>query len=247
LGWRRVSIATPLFTVESHKVYADVISGQLFSNLSSSNDSGTSEASAYPMEDATHNVTFNITADSGIDVSAVNGRRYAVLAIPEEMQGLVAPNGTATFSTDILLPANALDPLLGVVDGAVGTLVNTIDGLLSANPLASVNLDEVYEQLDLLDNLSNITSAQVSVPLQTQGDGYIYAELDGALETVIRESLITILTDLNNAVQSLDATGIAGPVVDAALAATVKPVFATAIGTAEALSKRRIRLDWHAC
>ena len=136
--------------------------------------------------------------------------RRAVLAIPTEMQGLVNPNGTGTFQTDILLPGEELQPLLSIVDGAVTTLVSAVENIVNLNPLASVNLDEVYAQLALLENLSTLTSAEVALNLQMQGDEYIYGELDGSLETIIREGLTEILDGINDAVQAIQATPNAG-------------------------------------
>ena len=58
----------------------------------------------------------------------------------------------------------------------------------------------MYEQLALLENLSTLSSAEVALALQQTGNGdYIYGELDGTLETVIREGLSEILTGINNA------------------------------------------------
>lgn len=242
LGIIPISMATPLFTIGSQQVHADVISGQLFINLSTTNTSGTTAAAPFPLQGASRDVDFVISANSGLDVSVINGTRRAVLAIPEEMQGLVTPNGTGTFYTDILLPGNSLAPLLNIVDGAVTTLVGAVEGLINLNPLATVNLSEVYEQLALLNNLSTLTSAEVELQLQMQGDEYIYGELDGALETVIRENLSNILSGINNAVQAIEATSTGGLLGDAAagtintaLAVTVKPAFNLTFNTALAL------------
>ena len=242
LGITPISMATPLFTIGSQQVHADVISGQLFNNLSTTNTSGTTAAAPFPLQGASRDVDFVISANSGLDVSVINGTRRAVLAIPEEMQGLVTPNGTGTFYTDILLPGNSLAPLLNIVDGAVTTLVGAVEGLINLNPLATVNLSEVYEQLALLNNLSTLTSAEVELQLQMQGDEYIYGELDGALETVIRENLSNILSGINNAVQAIEATSTGGLLGDAAagtintaLAVTVKPAFNLTFNTALAL------------
>ncbi|MDG3374831.1 hypothetical protein P5D95_25510, partial [Vibrio parahaemolyticus] len=107
--------------------------------------------------------------------------------------------------------------------------------------LATVDLSQVYTQLDLLNNLSNLTAADVALQLEAQGDEYIYAELEGVLEVIIRESLTDILTDLNNAVQALQATGsgVGGPIAAAAvngtLNATLKPAFTLTYNTALAL------------
>ncbi len=65
--------------------------------------------------------------------------------------------------------------------------MSAVENIVNLNPLASVNLDEVYAQLALLENLSTLTSAEVALNLQMQGDEYIYGELDGSLETIIRE------------------------------------------------------------
>ncbi len=53
------------------------------------------------------------------------------------------------------------------------TLVGAVEGLINLNPLATVNLSEVYEQLALLNNLSTLTSAEVELQLQMQGDDNI--------------------------------------------------------------------------
>ncbi|EOH60579.1 adhesive domain-containing protein, partial [Enterococcus mundtii] len=241
LGVTPISIVTPLFTLGTHQAYADVVSGQIFNTLTTANTSGTTASAPYQLSGATRNVDFTISGENGINVNLLNGTRRAVLVIPEEMQGLVSPAGPGTFQTDILLPQYELAPLLNAVNSAVTPLITAIDTLLGANPLASVNLAEVYEQLNLLQNLSTLTSAEVQIPLQVQGDEYIYGELDGALETVVREGLTEILTDLNNAVQALQATGngvlgnAAAGIVNTALAATVKPAFNLAFATATGL------------
>ncbi len=121
-----ITIATPLFTIGSQQVYADLVSGQLFNNLGTTNTSGTSVGAPYVIDGSTRNVDFVISANNGLDVSLLTGTRRAVLAIPEEMQGLVAINGSGTFSTDILLPGDELAPLLTVVNGAVSALVGSI-------------------------------------------------------------------------------------------------------------------------
>ncbi|WP_449451924.1 adhesive domain-containing protein, partial [Streptococcus suis] len=83
---------------------------------------------------------------------------------------------TGTFQTEIVLLGEELQPLLSIVDGAVTTLVSAVENIVNLNPLASVNLDEVYAQLALLENLSTLTSAEVALNLQMQGDEYIYGE-----------------------------------------------------------------------
>ncbi|MFV5784540.1 adhesive domain-containing protein, partial [Pediococcus acidilactici] len=77
-----ISMATPLFTIGSQQVHADVISGQLFNNLSTENTSETTADAPFPLQGATRNVDFVISANSGLDVSVINGTSRAVLAIP---------------------------------------------------------------------------------------------------------------------------------------------------------------------
>lgn len=233
LGTAPITIATPLFTIGSQQVYADLVSGQLFNNLGTTNTSGTSVGAPYVVDGSTRNVDFVISANNGLDVSLLTGTRRAVLAIPEEMQGLVAINGSGTFSMDILLPGDELAPLLTVVNGAVSALVGSVENIVNLNPLASVNLSEVYEQLALLENLSTLSSAEVALALQqTENGDYIYGELDGTLEIVIREGLSEILTGINNAVQELEATSnspfggdLAAATINGALGLTIKPAF----------------------
>jgi hypothetical protein len=188
LGLTPIAVATPFFTVQSGEVQAAVIDGQLFSNLTSSNSSGTTSAAPFPLANANRNVNFTISGNSGIDVSVLPGTKRAVLAIPEGLRGCVTPNGAGTFSTSILLPENGLVPLISIVDGATTTLINAVDALINANPVLNINLAEVNEQLNLLRNLSTINSADVALQLQAQGDQYIYADLDGVLETIIRQN-----------------------------------------------------------
>lgn len=235
LGLTPISIATPFFSTQSTQAYAALIDGQLFSSLNSSNSSGTTDTSPFTIENAVRSVDFTISADSGIDLSVVAGNRMAVLAIPEELRGHVAPNGTGTLSTNILLPENGLAPLLSIVDGATTTLINSINTLINSNPLLNINLDEVYEQLNLLENLSSLTAADVALQLQTQGDQYIYADLDGVLETIIRENVNQILGDLNSAVQALTITGTGAGLLNQTLNLTLKPIFNGTFATAQAL------------
>lgn len=207
----------------------------MFSNLTSSNSSGTSIANPFPIENASRNVDFTISADSGIDLSLIPGNRRAVLAVPEGLRGHVTANGTGTFSTNILLPENDLDPLFSIVNGATTTLINSINALINSNPLLNINLDDVYAQLNQLQSLSSLTAADVALQLQAQGDQYIYADLDGVLETIIRQDLIEILTDLDNAVQALTITGTGATLLNQTLNLTIKPVFNATFETAEAL------------
>ncbi|STP29715.1 cell wall-associated protease [Enterococcus durans] len=191
LGTAPITIATPLFTIGSQQVYADLVSGQLFNNVDTTNTSGTSVGAPYVADGSTRNVDFVISANNGLDVSLLTGTRRAVLAIPEEMQGLVAVNGSGTFSTDILLPGDELAPLLTVVNGAVSALVGSVENIVNLNPLASVNLSEVYEQLALLENLSTLSSTEVALALQqTENGDYIYGELDGTLELLFEKDLV---------------------------------------------------------
>lgn len=50
LGITPISMATPLFTIGSQQVHADVISGQLFNNLSTTNTSGTTAAAPFLLQ-----------------------------------------------------------------------------------------------------------------------------------------------------------------------------------------------------
>ncbi|MDR4196673.1 peptidase, partial [Bacillus cereus] len=75
-------------------------------------------------------------------------------------------------------------------------------------------------------------------------DEYIYGELDGSLETIIREGLTEILDGINDAVQAIQATPNAGSgalgtiaagTINTALSATIKPAFNLTFATATGL------------
>ncbi len=217
------------------EVQAAVINGQLFTNLNTNNSSGTTFENPFPYEGQTRDVDFTITGSGVLEVSALNGQRRVVLAIPEPMQGLVTPRGEGTLETSILLPADGLLDVFTYVDAGVSTFVSVVDAIVNDNPLlpVTINMDEVYEQLDLLQTLSEINNAEIPITFQMQGDEYIYSNIDGSLEILIRDKVTEILNNLNDAVQSLTATGLGAAVINPLLGvpkAVFDGVITTAIG-----------------
>jgi LPXTG-motif cell wall-anchored protein len=101
--------------------------------------------------------------------------------------------------------------------------------LLDSNPLASLDLTEVTRQLNLLKSVQSIGGGNFSATTSIDGTGaLISAQLDDGLGQVLAQNLTTILTNLKNAINALQATGLAATVVNTALL-PLKATFTVAV------------------
>jgi hypothetical protein len=98
LGLTPISIATPFFSTQSTQAYAAIpLSAEMVkSTLLTAFSIVKGLVSVVPLELEEFKLLNN--CDSGIDLSVVAGNRMAVLAIPEELRGHVAPNGTGAIA-----------------------------------------------------------------------------------------------------------------------------------------------------
>ncbi|MTD38906.1 LPXTG cell wall anchor domain-containing protein [Erwinia sp. CPCC 100877] len=213
---------------------AAVLDAEILSNISSSNDSGTTAGSRWTADGSAQNVNFSISGGELVGASAIaSGTKQAVLAIPNELRGNVATNGAATVNTNVTLTVGDLTFLTGTLD-AVNDLTNLLtsilDGTLGSLTGVTLNLTEVNQKIDAINNLENLGSATFSANTVLASDGsYIQANLDDGLGLVLAQNVSGLLQDLKAAVDALQATGsgIASNVVATAINAALLPVKGT--------------------
>jgi LPXTG-motif cell wall-anchored protein len=215
---------------------AAVLDAEILSNISSSNDSGTTTASRWTADGSNQNVNFSISGSELVGASAVtSGTKQAVLAIPNELQGNVAPNGTATINTNVTLTLGDLTFLTGTLD-AVNDLTNLLtsilDGTLGSLTGVTLNLTSVNQKIDAINNLENFGSASFNTNAVLAADGsYISANLDDGLGLVLAQDVSGLLQDLKAAVDELQATG--SGIASSAVAATINAALLPVKGTVD--------------
>ncbi|WP_205272353.1 adhesive domain-containing protein [Lactococcus taiwanensis] len=230
-GLLMTSILVPTaYSLLEHQITAkaDVLDIDLLSNVNSSNTSGTTAENRWTSESGAQNVNFTISGSTLAGASLLNGQRYAVLAVPQELRGFVSPNGNTTVNTNITVDLNQV-ALLNTLVSAGDTFLNSVTTLLDSNPLASLDLTEVTRQLNLLKSVQSIGGGNFSATTSIDGTGaLISAQLDDGLGQVLAQNLTTILTNLKNAINALQATGLAATVVNTALL-PLKATFTAAV------------------
>ena len=230
-GLLMTSILVPTaYSLLEHQITAkaDVLDIDLLSNVNSSNTSGTTAENRWTSESGAQNVNFTISGSTLAGASLLNGQRYAVLAVPQELRGFVSPNGNTTVNTNITVDLNQV-ALLNTLVSAGDTFLNSVTTLLDSNPLASLDLTEVTRQLNLLKSVQSIGGGNFSATTSIDGTGaLISAQLDDGLGQVLAQNLTTILTNLKNAINALQATGLAATVVNTALL-PLKATFTVAV------------------
>ncbi|GGC81341.1 adhesive domain-containing protein [Enterococcus wangshanyuanii] len=213
---------------------AAVLDAEILSNISSSNNSGTNTSNRWAADGTSKNVDFSISGSELVGASVVaDGTKQAVLAIPNELQGRVSPNGAAQIDTNITLTVGDLTFLTGTLD-AVNQLSNLltdiVDGSLGSLTGVTLDLTTVNQKIDALNNLENFGSASFTSNAVLSPDGsYINANIDDGLGLVLTQNVSTLLQDLKAAVAALNATGsgIASNIVATAINTALLPVKGT--------------------
>ncbi|MBO1305108.1 WxL domain-containing protein [Enterococcus sp. 669A] len=194
---------------------AAVLDIEILSNIEANNTSGTSPENRWQLNDQ-QEVEFVIRGSGLGSISAgLTGPKTAVLVIPPELAGSVEPTGDALIETNLTLNLRGiplLRTLFSALDGLLGELVRILNGALGALTGVTLNLDEVYRQVDLLNSLQDLPSLSFHVPVTLSEDGRaLTINVDDGLGRVLAENLKTILQNLSNAVDALRAEG-QGPV-----------------------------------
>ncbi|WP_249024126.1 adhesive domain-containing protein, partial [Enterococcus caccae] len=210
---------------------AAILDAEILSNITSSNNSGTTTVNRWSADGSSNNVDFTISGSELVGGSVItSGTKQAVLAIPNALNGNVATNGPTQINTNITLTIDDLTFLAGTLDAVnnLSTLLTDIvDGSLGSLTGVTLDLTTVNQKIDALNNLENFGSAQFESTATLAPDGtYISADIDDGLGLVIAQNVKTILQDLKAAVDALNATGsgIASNIVAAAINAALLPV-----------------------
>ncbi|EOH98573.1 hypothetical protein UAW_01169 [Enterococcus haemoperoxidus ATCC BAA-382] len=213
---------------------AAILDAEILSNITSSNDSGTTTANRLAADGASKNVNFSISGSELVGGSVItSGTKQAVLTIPNELNGRVSTNGEAQINTNITLTVGDLTFLTGTlnaVNNLSDLLTNIVGGSLGSLTGVTLNLTEVNQKIDALNNLENFGSAEFNSTAVLSPDGkYIQANIDDGLGLVLAQNVSTLLQDLKAAVDALNATGsgIASNIVAAAINTALLPVKGT--------------------
>ncbi|MGF2112562.1 adhesive domain-containing protein [Enterococcus casseliflavus] len=151
-----------------------LVSAELFSDITASNNSGTSASAPYATPGATNQVNFSISGSNAVTVDVLNGDKVAVVGVPQGLTGLVQPAGNASISTNVTLQLGnfpALQTLIGTVTPAVNTLISTVDGIVNQNLADALDIpptigdilpvpNPLYEAASLV-NVSRIISVNL--------------------------------------------------------------------------------------
>ncbi|MFC6809083.1 adhesive domain-containing protein [Lactococcus lactis subsp. hordniae] len=199
----------------------------LLQNITSSNNSGTSTTNRWASNSGSHNVDFTISGHALANVSLLSGPRYAALAIPQELRGYVVANGNTSVTTNLKIDFNQI-ALINAIVSAGDTFVAGVATILSNNPAASINLTQGTTQLNLLKGIQNIGGGTFSSPTTLNGNSMLSAPLNDGMGAILSQNVTAILQNLRTAVNSLNATGLAAPAANIALA-LIKPPLIKAI------------------
>ena len=189
----------------------------LLQNITSSNNSGTSTTNRWTSNSGSHNVDFTISGGALANISVLPGTRYSTLVVPPELRGYVAATGNTSVSTNITIDFNKVALITAIVN-AGDTLISDIAPLLSSNPLVTLNLAQVTQQLNLLRGIQDIGGGTfTSTTTLSNENALLSAPLDDGVGHILSLNVKTILQNLETAVNNLNATGPGAIAVNAAL------------------------------
>ncbi|KSU17262.1 adhesive domain-containing protein [Lactococcus lactis] len=189
----------------------------LLQNITSSNNSGTSTTNRWTSNSGSHNVDFTISGGALANISVLPGTRYATLVVPPELRGYVAATGNTSVSTNITIDFNKVALITAIVN-AGDTLISDIAPLLSSNPLVTLNLAQVTQQLNLLRGIQDIGGGTfTSTTTLSNENALLSAPLDDGVGHILSLNVKTILQNLETAINNLNATGPGAIAVNAAL------------------------------
>ncbi|MCB5953697.1 adhesive domain-containing protein [Enterococcus sp. CWB-B31] len=196
----------------SEEASAAVLDVEILSNLQTVNNSNTTPTVRWQPTVSNQAVDFTITGEALANVSVnLTGKKYGVLVIPPELANKVTARGQATVNTNVTVDISKVAVLTATLT-AVNNLVNLLSDIQNGAiaPLTGVtlNLDEVNRQINLLNSVGSLSAAQFIQPMTLTDDGRaLYFSLDDGLGPILANNVSTILTDLSNAVNALQATG----------------------------------------
>lgn len=205
-------------------VFADVLTVEILPDIKTANTSGTTSTNRWPTATLNQPVTFTITGESLANVSAtLTGKKYGVLVMPSQLANKVKANGQAHVNTILVVDLSkvaVLNATLTAVNNLVKTLGDITNGLLGSLVGVSLNFTEVNKQLALLNSFGNFGQTNFDGPLTLSTDGRtLSVSIDDGIGPILASSLSTILTNLSNAVGSLNVTGTGVVGIATALAA----------------------------
>ena len=209
-----------LFDVK--KVEAALLNAELLTNVTSTNNSGTSIITNPPIlwepTESSRYIDFSITgqARTDIDVKVLNGQKMAVIIFPAELVGKVTSHGMAYGEMAGLVNLKEVGLLSNVLT-LLENLTNTLDnlGLLGSNP----NLTNAIAALYAVEDLGMQAFSSDVIATNT----YIAVNLDNSLGLLLGEDIPQLLTNLLNAVKTINV-GLLGTVLNPVIQLLVTPL-----------------------
>lgn len=194
------------------KVEAAIVGLELLNNLSSQNDSQTTNEYRWPVNEVQKRVVFTIEGNETVDLGQivlVGTKKKAVVVIPETMLNQVSVgNEQANFNGNILLEKNNMPvftTLITTVSGAVGTLLDGVTnllkgkvlGLITLSDVVSVNTGDLSAKLKELTDLSALNNVAFSENVTLTADGKaVVVELDNGLAMKLQDTVNQLLDEL---------------------------------------------------
>ncbi|MEG0250638.1 MAG: cell wall-binding repeat-containing protein [Peptostreptococcus sp.] len=143
---------------------------------------------------------------------------YAVLEIPEEMKGLVTPNGPvrldATVSVDWTQNeatkgiAEEFKKITGETDSIRKNLKDIMNQVNKDVVHVNVNIQEILQELDAIDNLLSTGKADFDLDEATVSkDGkYLYVKVDKGASEILGRSAARKIKGVRDAINSIEVT-----------------------------------------
>ncbi|WP_169790294.1 adhesive domain-containing protein, partial [Weissella kandleri] len=189
----------------SHSVSASVVHGEIFSDIQTVNDSGTTVQNGLdPLK--INNVNFTISGGSAVDISVLgDNQKYAVLGIPTDLQGKVVANGSAQVTTNVTVPLDKFTLLKTNLD-LIHEFVTEANRLQSLNPTLKIDLAGVNNALDAVETVLGSTKGSYTSPISDNGT-YLSADIGTGSSVIIANNLVTALSQLETAINNTEFTG----------------------------------------
>lgn len=199
------------------KANASVIEGGITTMKEVSNDTNSSKLKPINLKGGEKKVNFKLVQKEFFQASVGGSKRnYAVLEVPEEMRGLVTPNGVAKLDGSVSIRLDDLDfikgylttikKIIGTEESGNMTLLGLLKYLTDKGVGLSINYEEIAEKLDIGDNILDLGQAEFDLSQATVSeDGkYLYVDVDKNTAEIVAKSLAEFIKDIREAINAIE-------------------------------------------
>lgn len=202
-----ISLVFFLFLTSSN-IIVSAVSVDLFGNTQINNDSGTTAATPY-LNVSQKPVTFTINGTTTGVGLIKTGKKYALISVPTELSSKVVPNGAASVTTAVTIPAADL-PVGGLLD-----LLNSLISVLNLLPTLRPTITSINQAIT---NLKNEDFGTHNIPISTEqlSSTLLGVNISQGLLPILSSTLATRLKDLKNILDTLPL-GLVGTILTSVL------------------------------